>query len=195
MLLDKLRKLVEEQYLQNQPNRDDWCDWLYQNHVLWVANKTQEFCEKFGAKYEIAVAGALVHDIADSVMQREDDGHEEKSLEIGRNLCEKAGYSVGEIAIIIDDISLKHSCHDGVVPESEEGKLMAAADAASHYQTDFFLHAFNAGGSDFSNYEWALKWTIKKVERDIKDKVFHEEIRQELKPYYEAWKLILESVV
>ena len=189
---ENLRKLVEEQYLQKNPKRDDWCDCLYENHVLWVVAKTDEFCKKFNADPLIAVAAALIHDIADSVMQREDEGHEEKSLEIGKELCEQAGYSANEVAIIIDDIALKHSCHDGVFPESEEGKLMAAADACSHYMTDFYLHAFN-NGSGFGDYEWIVEWARKKIEKDYSNKIFHEEIRQKLKPYYEAWKLVLKS--
>ena len=190
MKLEKLKKLVEKQYLQKHPNRDDWCDWLYPNHVLWVADKTEEFCELYKANSSVAVAAALIHDIADSVMQREDEGHEEKSLEIGRDLCQKSGYTEDEVKIIIDDIALKHSCRDGIVPESEEGKLMAAADAYSHYVTDFYFHAFR-NGSGFGDYDWQLGWARKKIEKDFNNKIFHDEIREELRPYYEAWKLVL----
>ncbi len=190
MNLEKLRNLVEQQYKQQHPKRDDWADWLYENHVLWVANKTEEYCDRFGTYKNIAVAAALVHDIADSIMQREEAGHEQKSLEIGRDLCSQAGYSTEDITAIIDDIALKHSCHDGVVPESEEGKLMVAADAASHYMTDFYFHAFR-NGSGFGDYEWMLEWARKKIERDYAQKIFHDDIRKELKPYYDSWQKVL----
>lgn len=193
MNLEKLRNLVEKQYKQKNPNRDDWCDWLYTNHVLWVADKTEEFCERFDADKNIAIAAALVHDIADTVMQRKDDGHEQKSLEIGRKLCRESGYSDEQTTVIIDDIALKHSCRNEVVPESKEGKLMAEADACSHYMTDFYLHAFN-NGSGFGDYEWMLKWARNKIEKDFNQKIFHDEIREELRPAYDAWKLIFSGI-
>ena len=176
MELNKLHTLVASLYNAKHAGRDGWADWLYQYHVLWVAHKTDEFCTQFGANPNIAAATALVHDIADAVMQREDKGHEQKSLQLGRQLCQEAGYRPEDIAVIIDDIAAKHACHDGIVPQSAEGKLMAAADASSHYQTDFYLHAFYA--DDFGDYQVRKEWARKKIDRDFKEKIFHEEIRE-----------------
>jgi HD superfamily phosphodiesterase len=190
MNLDALRKLVAEQYAQKHPNRDAWADWLYENHVLWVANKTEEWSTQLNLNIEISVAAALLHDIADSVMQRSDQGHEQKSLEIARNLCQEAGYSQQDTATIVDDICTKHSCRNGIVPESEEGKVMASADAASHYMTEFYFYAFNSG-SNWGDYDYLLAWARKKIERDYAEKIFHDFIREELRPHYNAWQLVL----
>ncbi len=189
MKLKKLHTLVEELYLAKHAGRDEWADWLYIHHVLWVANKCGEFCSRFGGDHEIAVAAALVHDIADAVMRREDKGHEQKSLQLGRDLCNQAGYAKDEIDIIIEDIALRHSCHDSVVPQSLEGKLMAAADACSHYQTDFYLYAFY--GTNFGSYDERKVWAREKIERDYSQKIFHEEIRSEVHNEYEALKRLL----
>ncbi len=189
MKLEKLGTLVANQYNAHHEGRDEWADWLYQNHVLWVAHKTNEFCKRFNGDGSIAVSAALLHDIADSVMQREQAGHEQKSLEIGRTLALEAGYSVEETAIIIDDICAKHSCRDGIIPESNEGKLMAAADACAHFQTEFYLFAFNQG-SNFGDYDYLKNWARKKIEKDFSKKIFHAEIRAEVRPDYETWQRV-----
>lgn len=189
MNLDTLRGLVQEQYAKKYPLREAWADWLYEHHVLWVADKTAEYCDRLGADKDIAVAAALLHDIADSVTARSDPTHEETSLEIARDLCAQAGYNSKQITVIVDDICVKHGCRDGVVPESEEGKIMAAADAAAHYMTDFFFHALSAGSAN-GDYAWQLNWMRKKIKRDFTEKIFHEEIRKQLEPYYRAWLLV-----
>lgn len=192
MKLEKLRQLVEEQYLAKNPGREDWADWLYTGHVLWVANKTDQLCERFGGNKDIAVAAALLHDIADSVMQRENDRHEQESLEIARALCAKAGYTDDETSIVVDDICLKHSCHDGIVPNSLEGKIVATADACAHFETEFYFYAF-AHGSSFGDYNWMLSWTKSKIKRDFEQKIFFEDVQKDMLPIYESLARMLSS--
>jgi len=170
MKLDKLHKLVEKQYCQKHPNRDDWADWMYTNHVLWVGDKTKELCGRYDADSEIAVAAALVHDIADSIMPRNDEQHAEKGKDIGRKLCTEAGYTDEQIAVIIDDIVVHHSCYGDDRPSSLESKVMVAADALAHVQTDFFPHAF-AQGSAFGDYDWQITWMRKKLDKDFNNKL------------------------
>lgn len=189
MKLSRLRELVEDQYLQNVPARDDWADWLYTDHVLWVGEKTEQLCNRFKGNKEVAVAAALLHDIADSVMQRENPEHEQISLDIARRVCKKAGYSEEQIRIIVDDICLKHSCHNGVVPQSHEGKIVATADACAHFETEFYLYAFNHGSS-FGDYAWMKQWMSKKLDRDFRDKIFFDEVRREIEPIYHSLKKI-----
>jgi len=186
--LGKLRKLVEKQYSQKHPDRDNWSDWLYNSHVLWVADRTNELCKQHEGNKDIAVAAALVHDIADSVMGRYCADHKERSLEIGRELCNEAGYDQGEIDVIIDDVCLKHSCRDGIVPESLEGRIMATADALFHFETDFYLYAFHH--RDNHTYEQRITWIREKLEKDFLKKLFFEESKRAARPIYEALRKI-----
>lgn len=189
MKLNTLYDLIGNSYNQKHSNRDKWCDWLYEHHVLWVANRTEELCKKYGGRLEIAVAAALVHDIADTLTSRSDPEHKEKSLELGRELCTQAGYTPDEIAVIIDDIGQLHSCRNGKHPASLEGKIMATADACSHYETDFYLHAF-AQGSAFRDYDWQREWMYQKLKKDLENKIFFDEERARIQPLYEVLRQI-----
>ncbi len=191
MIIKNLHLLVDKQYSQKLPTRDSWSDWLYERHVPWVAERTRTLCEQYGGDPEIAVAAALVHDIADSVISRFDTGHENESLIIGRRLCKEAGYSADQISIIIDDICQKHSCRNGVEPQSLEGKIMATADACFHFETDFYFHAFYHTDKNQISYEERMRWMRDKLEKDFNKKIFFDETRETIRPYYSALKALV----
>src|SRR4051812_48612301 len=126
--MQKLEAQVHQLYAAKNPERADWCDWLGDNHVFLVADNATTLAGRFGANEELARAAALLHDIADTQMKRFADNHEEASLQIAREQLQKAGFSIDEIKLIVDDAIRWHSCHDGHVPNSIEGKVLAAAD-------------------------------------------------------------------
>lgn len=47
--LEQVQTKVRELYLSKNPKRDEWTDWLYENHVLVVAQKAHELAKKYGA--------------------------------------------------------------------------------------------------------------------------------------------------
>jgi len=185
MKLQKLRQLVKAQYEQNDPNQADWAEYLYPNHVLLVAQKSEQLCQQYGGDADIAVAGALLHDIADSIMGRDDSAHKEKSYEIGRNLCAQAGYSKDEISVIIDDISTKHSCRDNVAPDSLEGRIVSTADAWAHMNSDFYLFAFSQVKSAQEFME-RKTWMAEHLTKDFDKKMFFKDIKEELYPMHRS---------
>lgn len=72
---------------------------------------------------ELATAAALLHDIADAEIPRFDPSHEARSLELATELLSPHGYTEDEIAIVVSDAIRLHSCHDGKVPQTLEGKI------------------------------------------------------------------------
>src|SRR5882724_6906604 len=94
--LDALRQAVDDLYVANNPGADVWNDWGYENHVLFVAERTEKLAVAHNADVDLAVAGALTHDIADAVMARRALRHEAKSLEIAAELLAQCGYSADE---------------------------------------------------------------------------------------------------
>jgi HD superfamily phosphodiesterase len=81
--LKNLEREVRKLYEAENANRDEWGDWLYQNHVFWVANRARELAGKYGANEELSYAAAILHDISDAVMSRFDMAAEAESLRIG----------------------------------------------------------------------------------------------------------------
>jgi putative nucleotidyltransferase with HDIG domain len=188
--LDTLRKKVEELYTSGNPNADKWNDWAYKNHVLWVANKTEEIAKKQGARVDLSVAGALLHDIADAVMPRNTPNHETESLKIADRLLHESGFSIEDTTFIVREIIKPHSCKE-LMPTKLEGKVMATADGAAHFLTEFYvLFAWRhyGPGDDYQGYK---DWLLQKIEKDFNKKMFFDDVKQEVVPVYETLKRLL----
>ena len=186
--LQKLEELVRQLYQGKDPNRDGWADWLYVNHVLWVADKAEELAKRFNVDPEGCRAVALLHDISDTKIAREDESSEELSLTMARDLLLRSGYDEAEVSKLVDDAIRYHSCRDSESPQSDEGKILATADALAHFQTDFYLHAFSQ--KLFGQYDTLKQWSAKKIEKDFNNKIMYDEIREEVRPQYETFKLL-----
>lgn len=186
----KLEKKVADLYESKNPNRDDWADWLYKKHVFVVAEKAGIFSDRFGGNRNLAMAAGMLHDIADAVMRRDDSGHEEKSFSIAIEFLTDCGFTESEKEIILDDALKYHSCRNGNLPQTIEGKLMATADAVAHLSTDFYQHAIrDKGGLS----EEVKKWGLEKIDRDFNKKIFFDEVREEARADYERLKTIFKN--
>lgn len=185
--IEKLKEKIDTLYQTENSNRDEWANWLYKNHVFVVADNAKKFAERFGADVDLSVAAGMLHDVADAIMKRVDEGHKEKSFEIAREFLQESGFSENEIKIIVDDAILFHGCHgchgDGV-PTSLEGKVMATADAVAHISSDFYKYAIQYKRDRKDLKEWGLK----KIERDFYSKIFFDDVREEVREDYEKAK-------
>lgn len=185
--LELLEHNVQELYVAKDPNRADWADWLGENHVFVVADNASELARRYSANEELARAAAVLHDIADTKMSRFADNHEEMSLQIGRRLMKGADFSDAEIKLVVDDAVRYHSCHDGHIPESLEGKILASADSMAHLKTDFYIFATWTLGKEKPLPE-VKNWVLKKLERDFNNKILFDDVREECRDDYEKLK-------
>lgn len=190
--LEILKKKVSGLYLSKNESKDGWADWLYENHIFLVADKAGELADKYGANNELAITSAMLHDIADAVMGRFDDSHEIESLKIAKIFLKESGFSDEEIVIVVDDAMKLHSCRDGNIPKTLEGKIMATADAVIHLSTNFYEHAILEKKKDGISIEEIKAWAIPKIERDLNVKIFFEDVKKEMLPYYEKQKALFE---
>ena len=180
--MDRMRVLTEkvrELYETRDLNRSEWADWLYSSHVFLVADKARELAIRYGADEDLAEAAGMLHDIADYRMSRFDSSHEKESLTIARDLLLQSGFTTKEIEIVVDDSIHFHGCKAGKVPQTLEGKVMATADAVVHLTSDFYDFAKRSmllSRTESETREWALP----KIERDYSDKIFFDEIREEV---------------
>jgi putative nucleotidyltransferase with HDIG domain len=184
--IEKLRNKVEELYKSKKTGRDDWADWLYDNHIFLVSDLAGELAEKYGADVEVAEASAMLHDIADAIMDREDSKHEEKTLEIAIKFLKESGFNDSEISIIFDALKF-HGCHGNERPQFLEGKIMAAADGIIHFKSDFYDHALQEKGEDESMKEIS-KWAIEKMDRDFNNKISFKDLQEGVAEDYKRLK-------
>lgn len=189
--LDTLRQNVEKLYKSGNPNADVWNDWGYPNHVLVVADLTEKIAKAQGAKVDLAVAGALLHDIADAVMMRSNPEHEVESLKIAERILKESGFSAEDTAFVVNEIIKPHSCKE-LMPTTLEGKVMATADGAAHFLTDFYPVFCWRNYGPRKDYQAFKDWMRTKMEKDVNKKLFFDDIKQEVMPRYEALKLIFE---
>ncbi len=188
--MSRIRKLeieVRELYAQKNANRAEWVDWLIDHHVFIVADNATKLAERFGANQELARAAALLHDIADTTMSRFNEKHEAESLDIARQLLQRCGFNKSEVSVAVDDAIKLHSCHDGKVPRSLEGKILATADALAHLKTDFYIYATWISGND-TPLEEVKAWVLKKIDRDFNNKILFDDIKAETRDSYEVLK-------
>ncbi len=185
--IEKLEARVRGLYEAKDPSRADWADWLYGQHVFAVADNADTLAERYGANKEYSRAAAMLHDIADAKMRRFDEGYEEASLDISRQLLEDCDYTPQEIALIVDDAIKYHSCHDGKIPSSLEGKVLAAADSLAHLTTNFYELA-TAALEGKKTPDQVREWVLKKLDRDFHNKVLFDDLKKEVRPEYERLK-------
>jgi putative nucleotidyltransferase with HDIG domain len=185
--LDRLKLEVESLYRQKLPTRALWADWLYDNHVLVVAEYAKKLAKKYKADIELSEVAALLHDIADYKMSRDNPKHEAESLEIARKVMSNNGYTPNEIELVVDDAVRFHSCHGNERPKSTEGLILATADSLAHLKTDFYIHATMAEGQK-TTLEEIKDWVLTKIERDLNNKISFDEEREDARTDYELIK-------
>lgn len=185
--LEELEAKVRELYESKNPNRADWTDWLAVNHVYVAADYATDLAKKLGENADLARTAALLHDIADAVTDRTNPQHQSESLRMARELMEASGYPKEEIDPMVDDALLYHSCHGDERPSTMEGKILATADALAHLKTDFYLYAAWKNAADWS-LEQVKAWTLEKIDRDWKVKIFFDDVRADAKPDYDMIK-------
>lgn len=185
--LQELERLVHREYAAHNPDRADWADWLGEHHVFVVAENAKKLAERYGANSELAQAAAMLHDIADARMSRFADNHEQASLEIAREILGKCNFTPAEVDLVVDDAIQYHSCHDGKVPASQEGKVLATADSQAHLNSDFYVFAVWAMARE-KGLAWIKSWVLKKIDRDFNNKILFDEVKQECEPNYLALK-------
>lgn len=188
--IEVLEQSVRDLYAAHDPERADWADWLADNHVFLVANNASKLAQRVGANEELARAAALLHDIADAKMSRFADGHEETSLSIARELMQQAGFSEDEIKLTVDDAIRLHSCHDGRVPTSLEGSVLATVDSQAHLLSDFYVFAAWAFGKEGKSLAEAKAYVLKKIDRDFYDKIRFDDVRNECQSAYDNLKAL-----
>jgi HD superfamily phosphodiesterase len=124
----------------------------------------------------------MLHDIADAVMDRSNENHEEKTLEIAIKFLKESGFNDSEITVIEDAIK-SHSCYGNERPQTIEGRVMATADGIAHLQSDFYEFALKEKRKAESLQEIS-KWAVEKINRDFNEKIFFKDLQKEVESDY-----------
>ena len=168
-----------------------WTEYLYKNHIFFVANLAKEIATELWVNPEFSQAASLLHDIADAKVDRKDPQHSKLSEEIALELLSKAWFTQDEIVVIVYDIIRYHSCTDWKCPKSLEWQIMTSADAIYHIVSDFFDFATFRMKERWENIDEIKAWWLKKIEKDYFVKIPFENIRERYQSDYERCKNLL----
>jgi len=168
--ITSLERDVRALYESRNPERSDWCDWMYAYHVFVTVDHALRLAEEHSGNIEYCYAGALLHDIADAVMSRFDAQHETANLRIADELLSASGFAADE-RMFISDILRQHSCPDDCQPAHLDGQIVATADAIAHIDSDFYLYAAWWQGRTGQSFTELHEWTAAKQQRDLNVKI------------------------
>ena len=147
-------------------------DWFYDVHLLAVEKWAKELLKKLPkANSEIVLLGVWLHDIAQVRGIKGD--HAKKGVAEAEKVLKQFGYSESVINHV-KEIVLSHGCKE-LMPKTLEGKILASADAMSHYVNDFYLAILATGERDLPSFK---KWALEKLDRDYNKKIFFDFARR-----------------
>jgi hypothetical protein len=158
--------------------------WLWLHHVQVVAHFALQLAKKYQGDADISFAAALLHDIADVWLERDDEKFEELSQSTTIAILQNAGYTAEKALEIFTQVIEPHSCYPGHLPQTLEGKILATADALAHLSTDFYTD-FQQMGRPSSDREKFTQWVLEKLDRDFGVKQFFTEEKEEVRGRYE----------
>lgn len=141
--------------------------WFYGVHLLGVKKFAKELLKKLPeANKEIVLLGVWLHDLQ-RVRGIKGD-HAKMGAVEAEKVMNQFGYSE-KIIKHVKEMILAHSCNTRLLPKTLEGKILASADAMSHYVNDFYLTIATTRERDLAGFK---KWAMEKLDRDYKKKYF-----------------------
>jgi HD superfamily phosphodiesterase len=161
--------------------------WFWNNHVQQVADRARTLAEKYDADAEKAYCAALLHDLGDCHFSGRGEGFVAWSEQKGKEVLLGAGFSEDDAREVVEVIIRPHSCRDGKLPTTIEGKVLATADAMWHLETSLYpMFCYKQMPQRTKTYEEWQEWFLEKAKRDFSIKIFFEDERAEVKENYEA---------
>lgn len=176
-----IKKIIKNECI-NSSNIDAW---FYDIHLLGVEKFANELLNELPeADKEIVMLGVWLHDLQ-RIRGKKGD-HAKIGAEEAEKVMKQFQYSK-EVIKHVREIILSHSCDTKLKPKSLEGKILASADAMSHYINDFYLVIAVTGERNLIDYK---KWALEKLDRDYNKKIFFDFAKSKIKARHNVlWKL------
>lgn len=149
--------------------------WFYDKHLLAVEKYANFLLRRLPqAKAEVVLLGVWLHDT--QRIRGIKGNHQKIGATEAKKIMLEYGYPV-DVIKAVQEIILTHSC-DGVRPTTLEGKILATADAMSHYINDFYLLIATTGQRNLEDFKL---WALEKLDRDYNKKIFFSFAKKEIK--------------
>ncbi len=141
-------------------------NWFFSVHLLAVEKFAKELLKKLPmANEEVVLLGVWLHDLQ-RIRGKKGDHAEQGAIE-AEKVLRQFKYSE-EVISHLKEMILSHRCDSKPFPKTLEGKILASADAMSHYVNDFYLTIATTGKRDTKGFKG---WALEKLDRDYNKKI------------------------
>lgn len=157
-------------------------NWFYKTHLLGVEKFAKYLLTKLPkADKEIVLLGVWLHDLQ-RIRGIKGDHAKAGAVETEK-VMEEFGYD-DKIIQRVKEVVLSHCCDTKLKPKTVEGKILASADAMSHYTNDFYLTIAATGQRSLVEFK---KWALEKLDRDYNKKIFFSFAKNKIKKRHEIF--------
>jgi HD superfamily phosphodiesterase len=173
---------TREHFIKRMAEGNPIHNW-FQHHVEQVERWALKILDYYSnADREVVLAAVWLHDIGQE--NRENFATHEIFSEIEtRRFFGSNGVGQEKIDKVAHCVRT-HRCKPDAMPESDEAKIVAAADSASHITDMVYIHMLNHGSSK--------KSVLAKLGRDIRDtQQLPQPLQEQLVPLQKAWKKLI----
>lgn len=178
--LAKIYKIVEKSFDESD----------YQYHILPVVNYAKKLAKIYKADQKTTELAALLHDIG-RIDIKNDPIHDSLGVVEAEKILKKIGYSK-EITEEVKHAVASHRAKKGAQPKTLIAKIVANADAMSHYDMLPIFYYWQ-GQSNGDIGEWT-KWVENKLKRNWEKKLTLPEAKKMVAEKYKAIKFLIKSV-
>ncbi len=178
--------------IKNSPH----CDlWFYEDHILVVEKLAMELCDRYPeANRDAVTLMVFLHDVGRA--GNHSKNHDLYGSEYARQLLTENEFSPAFVNLVVEGCKT-HSCDDFGQPVSLEGKILATADALSHFHHGFYLkifYAWSQKSTDKQDFIHLKQKIFAKMDRDLNSKIFFPEAKNVALPLYQAWQKTMEEI-
>jgi len=156
-------------------------DWFFKRHLSGVETFALKLLKRLpNANREVVLLAVWLHDL--QRIRGLKGNHAKAGAAEAKKVLREYGYDQSVIKAV-KSVILSHSCNSKTMPKTVEEKILASADAMSHYINDFYLGIAVLGQWDIEEYK---KWTLEKLERDFNKKIHFDFARDMIRDRHET---------
>lgn len=160
--VSEIKKLIQKECADSKFVKD----WFFGIHILGVAKFAKELLKKIPkVDREVVMLGVWLHDLQ-RIRGKKGDHAKVGAVE-AEKVMTQFNYPKEKIEKV-KEIILSHSCDTHVRPKTLEGKILASADAMSHYINDFYIAIAVTGERNLAEYK---EWVLEKLDRNYNKKI------------------------
>lgn len=165
-------------------------DWFLPEHLMEVERLANWLCDEIPeADRDVVALSVWFHDKGRLVGI--DDGHDVYGAKAAKERLGQADLPPEKIELVAN-ACLAHRAEE-IKPESVEAKILATADAMSHFVSpNFYFRVFEHYRLS-KPLEEVLEIVSKKLDRDYLQKMLFDLAKEKIKSKYDAWKIILKQ--